>query len=190
MTADADLDPRIERSQRVVHAAVLEELGEVGYGAMTVESIARRAGVGKATIYRHWSGKLDLVESALADMDASLGTPVAAATDSPRARLTALIRGLAMKMSDSTLSACLPAIVAAAQNDDAVREFQLRLGAGKMAELVAVIEEAVEQGEVAAGLDPALAAEALVGPIFYRRLMTADPFLVEDVDRLVELVLG
>ena len=41
-------DPRIERSRSVIHAATIEELAEVGYGAMTIESIARRAGVGKA----------------------------------------------------------------------------------------------------------------------------------------------
>ena len=59
-----DQDPRIERSRRVILEAALAELGEVGYGALTIESVAARAGVGKSTIYRHWSGKLNLVEDA------------------------------------------------------------------------------------------------------------------------------
>src|SRR5205085_12297987 len=61
---DTDLDPRIERSRRVILEAVLEELGTVGYGALTIESVAARAGVGKSTIYRYWPGKLALVEDA------------------------------------------------------------------------------------------------------------------------------
>src|SRR5580765_4898345 len=59
-----DQDPRIERSRRVILEAVLDELGAAGYGALTIESVAARAGVGKSTIYRHWAGKLELVEDA------------------------------------------------------------------------------------------------------------------------------
>src|SRR5205807_9252928 len=61
---DTEQDPRIERSRRVILEAALAELGEAGYGALTIESVAPRAGVGKSTIYRHWSGKLTLVEDA------------------------------------------------------------------------------------------------------------------------------
>jgi TetR/AcrR family transcriptional regulator, regulator of autoinduction and epiphytic fitness len=54
-------DPRVERSKQVILRAALAELGEVGYGAFTIESVAARAAVGKSTIYRHWSGKLALI---------------------------------------------------------------------------------------------------------------------------------
>ena len=47
-----NLDPRIVRSRRVILEATIDELAEAGYGAMTIESVAKRAGVGKATIYR------------------------------------------------------------------------------------------------------------------------------------------
>src|SRR5262245_14991403 len=72
-----DQDPRIERSRRVILEAALEELGEVGYGALTIESVAARAGVGKSTIYRHWSGKLALVEDAFRTMKAQALVPTA-----------------------------------------------------------------------------------------------------------------
>jgi len=57
-------DPRIERSRQVILQAVLDELGEAGYGALAIESVARRAGVGKATIYRHWPDKIALIADA------------------------------------------------------------------------------------------------------------------------------
>src|SRR6266536_1637430 len=68
-------DPRIERSRRVILEAVLAELGSVGYGALTIESVAARAGVGKSTIYRHWSGKLALVEDAFRTLKAKAIVP-------------------------------------------------------------------------------------------------------------------
>ena len=70
-----ELDPRVERSRRVILEAVLEELGEVGYGAFTIEGVAARAGVGKSTIYRHWDGKLELVEDAFHTLKAQAHVP-------------------------------------------------------------------------------------------------------------------
>src|SRR6266516_1689292 len=73
-------DPRVERSRRVILEAVLEEQGDVGYGALTIESVAARAGVGKSTISQHWSGKMDLVEDAFlilkATVQAHVSTPL------------------------------------------------------------------------------------------------------------------
>ena len=53
-----EVDPRIERTMTVVRQAVLDELGDVGYGALTIEAVAARSGVAKTTIYRHWTDKL------------------------------------------------------------------------------------------------------------------------------------
>src|ERR1700724_693047 len=57
----APVDPRVERSRQVILQAALDELGEAGYGAFTIESVDSRAGVGKSTIYRHWPDKLALI---------------------------------------------------------------------------------------------------------------------------------
>jgi TetR/AcrR family transcriptional regulator, regulator of autoinduction and epiphytic fitness len=73
--APTELDPRVERSRRVILQAVLDELGEAGYGALTIEAVAARAGVGKSTIYRHWPGKLELVEEALRTLKAPIIVP-------------------------------------------------------------------------------------------------------------------
>src|ERR1700744_3816322 len=57
-------DPRVERSRMVILAAAVDELAEVGYGGVTIEAVAARAGVGKSTIYRHWPDKLALIADA------------------------------------------------------------------------------------------------------------------------------
>ena len=184
-----ELDPRIERSRRVIAEATLAEMADVGYGAMTVEGIAKRAGVSKATIYRQWSGKLEIVEAALEMLKEKMTYDESAP---PRARLTQLLTWLADYIADvdNTGSACVPAMVSAAEYDPAVREFHHRFGASRRQILIDMIVEGQTAGEIDASLDAALSAELLVGPIFYRRLMTATPFPPAEVERVVGAVLG
>lgn len=185
----ADLDPRVERSRRVIAESALQEMADVGYGAMTVEGIARRAGVSKATIYRHWSGKLGIIESALELLKATMPFDE---TVPPRARVTQLVRWLAEYVSDQSAlgAACLPAMVSAAEHDPAVRDFHHRFSADRRQVVVDMVVEGQMAGEIETAIDPVLAAELLVGPIFYRRLMTGSRFPSADVDRLIETVLG
>ncbi len=187
MMVPAGPDPRVERSRRLIGQAVLDELGEVGYGAMTIESVARRAGVGKATIYRHWHGKLDLVESALDLLREDMVVP---AEGSVRERVTALLEWLAEYLRDSTLSTCMPALVSAAQYDESVRDFHHRYSTARRQVLIDLLDEGVAAGELPADLDTQLTAETLVGPLFYRRLMTPTPLPAEQVSDVVRLVLG
>ena len=57
--------PRDEAAQAAIHTAAIDLLAENGYGSLTIEAIARRAGVGRQTIYRWWSSKADVVLEAL-----------------------------------------------------------------------------------------------------------------------------
>src|SRR5690242_10309988 len=109
--ADAVRDPRIERSRRVILEAALDELGSVGYGALTIEAVAARAGVGKSTIYRHWAGKLDLVEDAFRTLKAQALIPESGTL---RERLVAFLQQVAELVVESTFSACMPALIEAA----------------------------------------------------------------------------
>jgi AcrR family transcriptional regulator len=181
------LDPRVERSQHVILDATLAELAEVGYGAMSIESIAKRAGVGKATVYRHWRGKLDLVESALERLKEGMVTPT---EGTARERITEMLAWLVDYMSTPPASECLPAIVSAAQYDESVRAFHLRFTTERRSHFVRALEAGVHAGELPADLDPVFITDALVAPIFYRRLMTDRPFTVGEVDQLVRTVLG
>src|SRR5829696_9981907 len=98
-------DPRVERSRRVILEAVLDELGEVGYGALTIEAVAARAGVGKSTIYRHWPGKLALIADAFQSLNVQPAPPEEGA--SPRERITRLLHHLVERTVDSPFAACI-----------------------------------------------------------------------------------
>ena len=80
MPAVRQPDPRIERSRQVILRAALAELGEAGYGAFTIESVAARAGVAKSTIYRHWPDKVTLIADAFETAHAHTVPPIEALT--------------------------------------------------------------------------------------------------------------
>ena len=131
------IDPRIERSRRVILAAALDELGELGYGGFTIESVASRAGVGKSTIYRLWPDRLALIADAFGLLHESAAPDLS--SGSMRDKLERILRHVAEVVADSPFGACLP---------------------------------------------------ALLGAIFFRRLMTAKPFDPAQAGALIDTVMG
>jgi AcrR family transcriptional regulator len=181
------LDPRIERSRMVILQAAVDELAEVGYGRVTIESIAARAGVGKSTIYRHWRDKLALIADAFEtfheQMVPDLGELPA------REAVALLLRHVAEVVVDSTFSRCIPALIEGAERDPRVREFHHRYSAERRQALIDLIAGGIRNREISRTVDPELATSALLGVIFYRRLMAGRPFEPDDAERLVALVL-
>jgi len=174
------VDPRIERSRMVILAAAVEELAEVGYGQVRMESVA--------TLYRHWPDKLALIADAFEtfheQMVPDLGELPA------RDAVALLIRHVAEVLVDSSFARCIPALIEGAERDPRVREFHHRYGAERRQALIDLIARGIERGEIAAGVDPELATVTLLGALFYRRLMTGVPFEPDEAARLVDLVLS
>lgn len=182
------MDPRIERSRRLIRQAALDELGDVGYGAVTMESVAARAGVAKTTVYRHWPDKLALIADAFETFHEEMVPSIESGPH--RDRVERLVRHVAEVVVDSTFSVCIPALIEGAERDPRVRQFHHRYAAERRQGLVDAIAEGMAAGELPSGVDPELAALALLGPIFYRRLMSSQPFDPAQAGKLVDLVLG
>ena len=180
------IDPRVERSRQVILQATLDELGDHGYGGLTIEGVAARAGVGKATVYRHWDGKLALVEAALEQLKADV---VPILEGSPRERVVQLFRGLAGYVSESQFAKCIPAIIDAAERDPAVRAFHHRFTTARRAQSLQLIQEAQAAGEIEPEVDAEAAVDAIAGAIFLRRLFTPSCMSGDEVDALLALVL-
>jgi TetR/AcrR family transcriptional regulator of autoinduction and epiphytic fitness len=181
------VDPRVERSRMVILKAAVEELADVGYGRVTVESIAARAGVGKSTIYRHWSDKLALIADAFETFHEQMVPDLG---DLPvRDAVALLLRHVAGVVVDSTFSRCIPALIEGAERDPRVREFHHRYSAERRQALIDLIARGIQGGELRSSIDPELATTTLLGAIFYRRLMTGRPFQPDEADELVDLVL-
>lgn len=179
-------DPRIERSRRAALDAAFALLGEVGYGGLTIEAVAARSGVAKSTIYRHWTGKVDLVEAAMRAFKPAIATPVAGPV---RDRLVELLEGLASFVRTSQWSSCLPALIEAAERDPEARQLHRRISVERRQVLEQVLRDGVASGELRPDVDIELLAECLVGPVFMRRLFAHRPLDPAQVPALVDQVL-
>jgi TetR/AcrR family transcriptional regulator of autoinduction and epiphytic fitness len=181
------LDPRVQRSRAVILWAAVEELAERGYGGVTIESVASRAGAGKSTVYRHWPDKVTLIADAFETFHEEMVPDLA---DLPaRACIELLLGHVAEVLVDSTFSRCIPALIEGAQRDIRVREFFHRYCAQRRQALTDLIARGIAQGEFRGDLDPELATTALLGTIFYRRLMTGEPFDPGGAGTLVDTIL-
>jgi AcrR family transcriptional regulator len=185
-TTDATPAPRGRAPHRrdenariaVLHAAD-DLLVERGFGGVTVEGIAARAGVAKQTIYRWWPSKVDILLDTLID-DAShqLAIPDAgSAVESARRYL----RSLARFLSRNPAGRVLLALIGEAQHDQAMAAVfhQRYLDPRRDAERE-MLQRGIASGELAADLDVEAALDALLGPVFYRALTGAkipQPFI-------------
>jgi len=168
----------------------LAELGEVGYGAFTIESVAARAGVGKSTIYRHYHDRVTLIAAAFQTLHTAAAPALRLDQGSVRERVGRILRHMADVVVSSAFSRSIPALIDAAERDPDLRAFHHGFQAAARRPLVELLAAGRAAGELPARLDPELAAQALLGAIFFRRLMTAAPLAPEEVARLLETVLG
>jgi AcrR family transcriptional regulator len=178
------VDPRVTRSRRTVLEAAVAELAKAGYGAFTIDAVARRSGVARSTIYRLWPGRAELIDAALNTLNVQPDEPV----DTPiRARdaVRGLVRHLDIGLNESPVAACLPALIDGAERDPGIRRLHHGQNERRRARLTAAIREATGRDE-----DADLMAHALAGAVMYGRLMTGRRFSSAQLDRLVDLVIG
>jgi AcrR family transcriptional regulator len=185
--APPDVDPRIERTRRVVLDTAIALLGARGYGEVTIEAVAAASGVAKSTIYRHWPSRVELINDAFQELRPALPVPP---EGDVRDRLVAVLEHVAKDVCMSRWSACLPALLDAAAHDPTARELNLRLATSGRQLLSQLLADGVSRGELPADLDTELIADALAGPIILRRLWSAETFDPGNVRHLVDQVLG
>jgi AcrR family transcriptional regulator len=179
--------PREERADRAILRATLELIAEHGVGDLRMDGIADRARVGKATIYRRYRSKDELVTAAVAALVSEIEVPD---TGSTQGDLLGLMRSAVEVYNGSVEAAAMPSLVDAMSRDvelaRAVREGFL---AGRRAALRVVLERGVERADLRDDLDFELALDVLGGPLFYRLLVTGGPIDADLARGVVELIL-
>ena len=180
---------RSVRSHDAIVAATQELLVERGYGALTIEGVAARAGVGKQTIYRWWPSKAALVlEAYLAGSDTVLQPRERGSTlPDVRALLHWLIDVLAQPIGGRVVAG----LVADLQHDpDLAQGFRRDVVPARRSAMLAVLEHGRDRGELRADADLEVAVDALHGAVFYRLLFSGKPLDSEFTDRLAQQVIG
>ncbi|MFJ2651956.1 TetR/AcrR family transcriptional regulator [Streptomyces sp. NPDC087420] len=150
-----------------IRAAVFEELAAVGFARMSIEGIARRAGVGKTAVYRRWKSKLALVLDLLS-VFAAQGLP-APATGSLYGDVRALLEVASHALRHPVASQVIPdLLVEAARHPEISDAIKTALLDGQQGIAAVIVREAVERGELPEGTDPDRALDLTVGPLYWR----------------------
>ncbi|WP_309056060.1 TetR/AcrR family transcriptional regulator [Streptomyces sp.] len=150
-----------------IRAAVFEELAAVGFARMSIEGIARRAGVGKTAVYRRWKSKLALVLDIVGAV-AEQGMP-APATGSLLGDVRALLEVAAQALRHPVASRVVPdLLVEAARNPEMADALRAVLLDGRQGVVARIVHEAVARGDLPGGSDPARALDLVLGPLYWR----------------------
>jgi AcrR family transcriptional regulator len=152
--------PRSEDREREIMAAALEALVAEGYDGMSVEGVAARAGAGKATVYRRWRNKAELVADAIREhacRDIELPD-----TGDARADLRAFLRDLQGSFEDFEGKLIAVFTAERMRHPDLAAAFDARFVSQRRAYLETIVRRAIERGELPADTDVELLAE--VGP--------------------------
>ena len=175
-------DARVQRSRHAVLATTFELLYESGVGGFSVDEVARRSGVAKTTIYRHWPSREALVLDACSKISADQDVPDTGALD---ADLRAILTNIAALLRTANWASVLPSIVDLAEREPEFADVHRRIQHGHAAPLREVLHRGIRSGALPAQTDIAAISAALLGPLFYRRWFSREPIDDGFVDKII-----
>ncbi|HSO95650.1 MAG TPA: TetR/AcrR family transcriptional regulator [Acidimicrobiia bacterium] len=168
--------------------AALAVFAEDGFDGLTMEAVAARAGVGKATVYRRYPGKPELVMRAVSCLSSTAAPE--ADTGSLRGDLQAIGRNLVHLLTGTVAGRCVPELVAALPRCAQLADEHRRFIAARREHTVRAVARAVARGELTDDTDGHMVADLLAGPIFYRQLVVRGRLDERYADGVVDAVLG
>ncbi len=182
------VDPRVQRSRAAVLDAARELLMEVGFGGVTMEGVSARSGVAKTTMYRQWPDSNHLLLDVLSLVSAESVTPT---TDDLEHDLVECLRQLVSTLTNPESSGMVAALIEASERDEEFRRISRPSIDARRKPVVTRLRVAVRSGQLPPDTDVELVCGLLVGPLFYRRLLSrqslADKTLLP---RLVHMVIA
>ena len=166
---DTPFDPRAERSRTAILGAAAQIIEEEGYSGLTHQRVAERAGVGRATVYRHWAQLDDLLFDAIATLDAPIFRP---GNGEPlREWLEAELSYAAAMFASPTTQHLIAALVDRGASDAALSALRKEIGSRADDRLGCRLAKARTAGESAHSPDATELAALLLGPLLFRALM-------------------
>lgn len=185
VTTGRPRDPRIDRA---VFDATAALLAEVGYNGLSLEAVARRAGVGRPSLYRRWSSKAALVVDALG---AIAGTDPAPDTGSLRGDLTALTVAMAALYDTPLARQVVPGLLGdLARQPDLADRFRTDYIEPRRTSTKHALSRAVARGEIPPVTDPEQVCDLLAGPLLLRAFVLDRRTSETEATALVDAVLA
>lgn len=180
--------PRSESARRAILSSVVELLAETGFAGLSMDAVAAKAGVGKATLYRWWPSKASLVAEAVHELAAEVVQEPD--TGELAKDLEALLEGV-VEAALSPLGKAAQALLSEAEHNSELAAALEKEFLQRRREIVSgVLARAAARGELRSGLDPELVADLGVAVVLHRSRLRPSgldkPFVGELVDLIVE----
>jgi AcrR family transcriptional regulator len=178
--------PRSFEAHQAILQATLELLAEIGFYGLTVEGVAARAGVGKATIYRRWPSKLPLVIEAMRGLPDLPCPDTGTLVDDLEQLLTSFVEIL----TATPLAHVLPSLAGERNRDRDLASAMDEYVTERRQPIRNVLERARQRGEIRDDLDVELAIDLIMGPVVTRLFFTGGVVTTDEVAPMVALALS
>ncbi|SOE15876.1 transcriptional regulator, TetR family [Streptomyces sp. 2323.1] len=175
------------RGRDAILKATLELLAEQGYQRMAMEQVAARAGVHKATLYRWWPSKGNLVGWALG---ATLDRGPVPDTGNTRDDLIAWLQVTIANYTSTPAGTALPALLSdLAHEPGTLAGFRRHFLDGRRANCEVLINRGIERGDIPEDVDVEIFMDIIAGPVFYRQVVTGVNFVDDLAEKIVDLLM-
>jgi AcrR family transcriptional regulator len=181
------VSPRARNSDLDIFEATLDVIAEHGVSRATVDMVAARAGMSKATIYRHWGSRAQLIHAALSSLQ---GPYVETPGESLREDLAILLSHLVDYFNRPDIGRIFPSFIDAAVRDPELAELHMKAMQRARDGFEEVVHRAIERGELSADVDVGLLVDVVRAPFIYRPVVARMPVAREDIDAVLDIVLG
>jgi AcrR family transcriptional regulator len=178
--------PRDARCDHAILAATLEMLIEGGAANLSIDGVAQRAGVGKATIYRRWDSKEALILDALRMTTTPIPVPDEGTL---REDLFTYMDAVIECFSPGRGSDILPHLIEASCYDEHLRSSLDDYTLGRQATIRLLLRRGIERGELPVDADVDLLVDVILAPFFYHHLCTGAVVDQDFTHRLIEFAL-
>jgi len=179
--------PRDAKRDEVLRAATLAVLAEVGYRALTMDAVAKKANASKATIYRRWDSKLDLVIDSCTDL-VSRNIPQPD-TGSLAGDLRTFLLAFARVLSGPAGKAAQALVGELPHEPELAEAFRNGFLRTQRDVLRVALDRAAMRGELSGDAPKALVVELAGAALTHRLMLTGEPLDAPFVDRLVDQIL-
>ncbi|MDX6560813.1 MAG: hypothetical protein QOD65_627 [Gaiellales bacterium] len=166
--------PRSSECELAILQATRELLVEGGVRGLTIEKVAARAGVAKTTIYRRWRDKDELALAVVLDMvEQVVMLPELGDT---RAELLAFVNAAVEVLGSTLMGRVMQGLVSDLATDpELAQAFRERVVSVRNAEVERLVQRGIARGDLRPDTDAESAHELLIGPVYYRLLLTGQP---------------
>jgi AcrR family transcriptional regulator len=181
------VSPRARHPDEDILGAALDVIAEHGVTGTTVDTVATRSGVSKATIYRHWGSRAQLIHAALSSLE---GMYVETEGDSLREDLTVLLSHLVEYFERPDSGRVFASFVDAAARDPELAVLHQATMQRARDSFEKVVRRGIARGELPDDLDVELFVDVVRAPFVYRRVVAQSPVGTADIDAVLDIVLG